>query len=93
MTWLPAAKIAHKGEKVRFTGKFQGEIMPTVPRGSYLTKALPPNLQALVLTQVYNPYLYGDKIISDWSLKFNVVDLELGRNFFLSQFLTMRPHL
>ena len=43
MTWLPAAKIAHKGEKVRFTGKFQGEIIPTVPRGSYLTKALPPS--------------------------------------------------
>jgi hypothetical protein len=31
---LPAAKIDAAGEKVKNTGKFQGEIMPTVPRGS-----------------------------------------------------------
>ena len=35
--------IVINAEKVRFTGKFQGEIIPTVPRGSYLTKALPPS--------------------------------------------------
>jgi len=34
-----------------------------------------------------------DKISSDWSLRFNVIDLELGRNFYLSQFLTMRPFI
>lgn len=28
-----------------------------------------------------------------WSNHFNVIDLELGRNFYLSQFLTMRPHV
>ncbi|WP_420421463.1 Lpg1974 family pore-forming outer membrane protein [Simkania sp.] len=28
----------------------------------------------------------------DWDLHFNVIDLELGRNFYVSQFLTLRPH-
>ncbi len=27
-----------------------------------------------------------------WDSNFNVIDLELGRNFFVSQYLTMRPH-
>lgn len=34
-----------------------------------------------------------DKASSRWSLRFNVIDLELGRNFYLSQFLTMRPFI
>ncbi|MCP5492150.1 MAG: outer membrane beta-barrel protein [Chlamydiales bacterium] len=28
---------------------------------------------------------------ANWSLKFNVIDLELGRNFFASKFLKLRP--
>ena len=28
-----------------------------------------------------------------WDLHFNVIDVELGRNFYLSQFLTMRPFI
>ncbi|NGX51219.1 MAG: hypothetical protein K1060chlam2_01081, partial [Chlamydiae bacterium] len=28
-----------------------------------------------------------------WHLHFNVIDLELGRNFYLSEFLTMRPFI
>ncbi|MBI3211392.1 MAG: MOMP family protein, partial [Simkania negevensis] len=28
-----------------------------------------------------------------WKLKFNAVDLELGRNYFISRFLTLRPHI
>ena len=31
-----------KGTNVRFTGKFHGEIIPTVPRGSYLIYDLAP---------------------------------------------------
>ena len=34
-----------------------------------------------------------DSAQSRWSLHFNAIDLELGRNFFLSQYLTMRPHV
>lgn len=34
-----------------------------------------------------------DRARSVWSLHFNAIDLELGRNFFLSQYLTMRPHV
>ena len=29
---------------------------------------------------------------ANWDLHFNVIDLELGRNFYVSQFLTLRPH-
>ena len=36
ITWFPAANIETKGTKAKFTGKFHGEIIPTVPKGSYL---------------------------------------------------------
>ena len=39
------------------------------------------------------PSFSGDKASSKWDMHFNVIDLELGRNFYLSQFLTMRPHI
>ena len=42
ITWLPAANIAANGLNARFKGKFQGEIIPTVPRGSYFTYDLAP---------------------------------------------------
>ncbi len=34
-----------------------------------------------------------NSIKANWGLKFDAVDLELGRNFFISKFLTLRPHL
>lgn len=33
-----------------------------------------------------------NKISGSWELDFNVVDLELGRNFYISHWLTLRPH-
>jgi hypothetical protein len=39
------------------------------------------------------PTVGGNKVKADWDLHFNVIDLELGRNFYLSQFLTMRPFI
>lgn len=39
------------------------------------------------------PTITGNKVKADWDLHFNVIDLELGRNFYLSQFLTMRPFI
>ncbi len=32
------------------------------------------------------------KITGAWGLHYNVIDLELGRNFFLSRYMTYRPH-
>ncbi|CCB89362.1 mOMP-like family protein [Simkania negevensis Z] len=29
----------------------------------------------------------------DWSLHFNTIDLELGRGYYISRFLTLRPHV
>lgn len=37
--------------------------------------------------------LITDSAQSHANLHFNVVDLELGRNFYISQFLTLRPHI
>ncbi len=34
-----------------------------------------------------------NKSTSSWDLNFNVIDLEVGRNFYLSQYLTMRPFM
>ena len=42
---------------------------------------------------VDGPTFVGTKNTANWDLHFNVIDLELGRNFYLSQFLTMRPHI
>lgn len=41
----------------------------------------------------FSPIIHGTDVSSKWDLHFNVIDLELGRNFYLSQFLTMRPHI
>ncbi|MCB1109859.1 MAG: autotransporter outer membrane beta-barrel domain-containing protein, partial [Chlamydiia bacterium] len=41
-----------------------------------------------------NPTLmFGTRATGKWDLHFNVIDVELGRNFYLSQFLTMRPFI
>lgn len=34
-----------------------------------------------------------DENKATWDLRFHAIDLELGRNFYLSQFFTMRPHI
>jgi hypothetical protein len=34
-----------------------------------------------------------DKAEASWTLHYNVIDLELGRNFFLSRYMTLRPHV
>lgn len=34
----------------------------------------------------------SDEAEAKWSLHFNVLDFELGRNFWISQWLTLRPH-
>jgi len=39
------------------------------------------------------PTVLGSRISAHWDLDFNVIDTELGRNFYLSQFLTMRPFI
>ncbi len=39
------------------------------------------------------PSYFSTENRGKWDLHFNVIDLELGRNFYLSQFLTMRPHI
>ena len=33
-----------------------------------------------------------DEAKSDWKMHFNALDLELGRNFYISPFVTLRPH-
>lgn len=38
-------------------------------------------------------YKYYDEVSGKWSLNFNVLDLDLGRNFWVSKRLTLRPHV
>ncbi|MBS0650908.1 MAG: hypothetical protein JSR93_07095 [Verrucomicrobia bacterium] len=33
-----------------------------------------------------------DRGHAEWSMHFNALDIELGRNFFISRYLTLRPH-
>jgi len=33
-----------------------------------------------------------DRAHAEWSMHFNALDIELGRNFFISRYLTLRPH-
>lgn len=40
-----------------------------------------------------NFFVEGDRADAKWCLHFNVIDVELGRNYFLSQFFTMRPFI
>ncbi len=35
----------------------------------------------------------GERSSGNWDYSFNCIDVELGRNFYLSQFLTMRPFI
>ena len=39
------------------------------------------------------PILFAERATANWDLHFNVIDLEMGRNFYLSQFFTMRPFI
>ena len=36
---------------------------------------------------------YADKANAKWDVELNIIDLELGREFFTSKFLTLRPHM
>lgn len=38
-----------------------------------------------------SPFINADSAKAKWNLRFNVIDFEIGRNFYLSQYLTMRP--
>ena len=42
MARLPAAKAVAIGRKERFTGKFQGTMMPTTPSGCGITRFFAP---------------------------------------------------
>jgi hypothetical protein len=39
------------------------------------------------------PFVFGNKASANWDHHLNVIDLEMGRNFYLSQFFTMRPFI
>jgi len=36
--------------------------------------------------------VYAEKASANWDVEFNIIDLELGREFFTSKYLTLRPH-
>jgi len=52
-----------------------------------------PVLPTTIIPTLAFAFTEFDRISSHWHLDFNVIDVELGRNFYLSQFLTMRPFI
>lgn len=59
-----------------------GYAPSTVATGATASKLLNPNDSSL---------FRSDDATANWKLRFNKIDLMLGRNFFLSQYLTMKP--
>lgn len=60
------------------------------------SKSDPTGTTLFPMWNIANEYpTHDDGIINatgNWDLQFNVIDLELGRNYFISQYLTLRPH-
>ncbi len=50
------------------------------------------SVQEVVLNNGVSETISLSDASSKWKQNFNVIDLELGRDFFLSRYLTMRPH-
>jgi len=56
------------------------------------------NTTLIALWSAYSPPVFGEityatDIQTDWDLKLNLVDVELGREFWVSKYLTLRPHV
>ena len=51
------------------------------------------SVQQIVLRDGYSSTFDLSSAASRWKQEFNVVDVEMGRDFFLSRYLTMRPHM
>lgn len=59
-------------------------FLPTLPNFLFFLLNLLPNI----------PNNLGfESAKQDWSLHFNTIDLELGRAYYISRFLTLRPHV
>lgn len=65
-----------------YTGSFDTSVTPFLGETFKFYKRLP------ITTFVGN----SATVCSDWRYRFNNFDLELGRNFFVSHYLTLRPH-
>ncbi len=67
------------------------------PFYNLLLASLPITQASFPITQASFPITQASFPITQasakWSLHFHVIDLELGRNFFISNYLTLRPHI
>lgn len=60
---------------------------------SNTTNGVTFTLGSLLPEGAEGPTTLANIIKGSWNLNFNVIDVELGRNFYLSQYLTMRPFI
>jgi hypothetical protein len=71
-------------------------LNPTTQTNSFATNTTNQNNLQSVFQNIYTVSsgfpLNLMNVSSSWKLNTNIVDLDLGRNFFVSQYLTMRPH-
>ncbi len=83
-------------------GNFNGDTSFTQDLTSILDERLPlifmipPASDPKVITPSWGPALLGGQAAnatSNWRMIYNTLDLELGRNFFLEDNITLRPHI
>lgn len=84
-TWLYASK---RGE-----GNVLGDEYPESLMSRFSAFLASSDTEGGATSSNFAVNFSGTKAHSRWSLHFNVIDLELGRKFYLSQFLTMRPFI
>ncbi|MCP5509595.1 MAG: MOMP family protein [Chlamydiales bacterium] len=59
---------------------------------TWLTSSVNDSVNSDNATWLWNTAAGTTRFSADWDFNFNAIDLELGRNFFVSQYLTLRPH-
>ncbi len=69
-----------------------GPLDFTVPLGAAMGKGiLYPQFGSTLVPGTTIPFAFSQKARARWNVDYYVLDLELGRNFFVSKFLAMRP--
>ena len=70
---------------------YQGKANDSVEAQSDDNRSLLPLWSAFTPAQGY--VLYATDIESNWKLKLNLIDLDLGREFWSSKYVALRPHV
>lgn len=59
---------------------------------TWLTSSANDSVRSNSMAWLWRTIAPPQRASANWDFDFSVIDLELGRNFFVSQYLTLRPH-